>query len=285
MVWIRVLVDLLLILFGTVIVVGFLALKPTRMLTRLKPEDLGLPSHQVTFGTRDGKNLKGWLIPAEKSQGVIICCHGYPANKSDILPVVSFLYPDFTLFLFDFRAHGESQGFITTFGLREVWDLEAAIAYLKGAPTTKEKPIGIWGYSLGGAVGILTAARHPEIKALVSESAFANFPEMVTQYFKSLGPLKYIFSWLSRFLGKVLFRMDYIENSPEFHIGKVRAAVLFIHSRTDELIPISHARRLYQNANSPKELWEVGGTHTSLDQAYGSAYQTKVKAWFERYLR
>lgn len=96
------------------IVVGFLSLKPTRMPIVLRPEDLGLRSQQVTFRTRDGKDLKGWFIPSEKSQGTIICLHGYPANKSDVLPVVSFLYPDFALFLFDFRAHGESQGFITT---------------------------------------------------------------------------------------------------------------------------------------------------------------------------
>lgn len=163
--------------------------------------------------------------------------------------------------------------------------MEAAIEYLNGAPTAKEKPIGIWGYSLGGAVGILAAARNPEIKALVSDSAFANFPEMVTRNFKNLGPFKYIFSCFSRILGKVTFRMDYVENSPEFHIGKVRAPVLLIHSRTDEFIPINHARRLYQNANTPKELWEVSGTHTSLDQAYVSEYQTKVKVWFKRYLR
>lgn len=283
--WIRILIDIVLIILGTVIVVGFLSLKPPRMPITIKPDDMGLKYYQVIFRTRDGKNLNGWLIPSEKSRGIIICCHGYPANKSDILPTVDFLYPDFALFLFDFRAHGESGGFITTFGLREVWDLEAAIEYLESVPSTRGKPIGVWGYSLGGAVGILTAARNSEIKAIVSDSSFANFPEMVTQYFKNMGPFRYIFSYLSRLLGKVLFRMDYIENSPEFHVGKVKAPILLIHSRTDEFVPIDHARRIYQKANSPKELWEVDGTHTGMHEGYISEYQERVKNWFERYLK
>ena len=154
-----------------------------------------------------------------------------------------------------------------------------------GYPVAKSKPIGVWGYSLGGAVAILTAAGNPYVKALVSDSAFASFPEMVTRNFQNLGPFKYVFSFFSRFLGRVIFRMDYIKNSPERHIGKVQVPVLLIHSQTDELIPIAHARRLYQKANYPKELWEVGGTHTNLEQVYVSKYQAKVKGWFEKYLK
>lgn len=281
----RVLVDILLVVFGMVIVMGFRALKPARMPVLMSPEGLGLKSQAVTFRTSDGKDLKGWLIPSEKSRAVIICLHGYPANKSDILPVVRFLHPEFTLFLFDFRAHGESGGFITTFGLKEVLDVEAAIEYLKSVPSLREKPVGIWGYSLGGAVGILTAAKNPEIKTVVSDSAFANFPEMVTIHFKNMGPLKYVFSLFSRLLGRIVFRMDFMENSPEFHIKDVKAPILLIHSGTDEFIPFRHAQRLYRNANEPRELWKVGGTHTGVDQTELSGYQAKVSGWFRKYLK
>ncbi|MFH2069293.1 MAG: alpha/beta fold hydrolase [Candidatus Omnitrophota bacterium] len=274
---VRILIDVFLIILGTVVVTGFLSLKPKRMPVVLRPADLGLESRDVVFQTRDGKTLKGWFIPSEKAQGTIICCHGYPANKSDILPVVSFLSPEFNLLLFDFRAHGESGGFVTTFGAKEIWDLEAAVDYLKSEASAGTKPVGVWGYSLGGAVAILTAAGNPEIKAIVSDSAFANFPEMVTVNFQNLGPFKHIFSFFARLLGRVVFRMDYIKNSPEFHAGRVRAPVLLIHSRDDELVPVEHAQRLYRNANHPKELWEKGGTHTNLEHAYISTYEAKVK--------
>ncbi|MFH2067972.1 MAG: alpha/beta fold hydrolase [Candidatus Omnitrophota bacterium] len=283
--WARILIDIFLIILGTVLVTGFRSLKPKRMPIVIRPADLGLESRDVVFQTRDGKTLKGWFIPSKKARGTIIGCHGYPANKSDILPVISFLNPEFNLLLFDFRAHGESEGFITTFGLKEVWDLEAAIDYLKEDPDAKSKPVGVWGYSLGGAVAILTAAGNPHIKAVVSDSAFANFPEMVTVNFQNLGPLKYAFSFLSRLLSRVIFRMDYIRNSPEFHIGKVHVPVLLIHSPNDEFVPIDHARRLYRNANPPKELLETGGTHTSFEHARVDDYQTKTRNWFEKYLQ
>lgn len=75
---IRILLDLFLIVLGTVLVTGFLSLKPKRMPIILRPADLGLRSQEVIFQTRDGKTLKGWFISSEKARGTIIGCHGYP---------------------------------------------------------------------------------------------------------------------------------------------------------------------------------------------------------------
>jgi len=129
--WIRVLIDVVIIVCAITIIIGYRALRPTRMPILITPDALGLPYEKVEFFTEDGKKLSGWLIYSKKAQGVIICLHGYPANRSDILPFVEFLYPDFSLFLFDLRAYGESEGKITHFGLKEHLDVKAAIKYLR----------------------------------------------------------------------------------------------------------------------------------------------------------
>jgi len=282
--WIRILIDFFIIIFVLTLIVGARAIMPPRLGIYLTPKDIGLPYENIILKTIDGKKLKGWLIYSEKSKGIIICLHGYPANKSDILSVVEFLYPDFSLLLFDFRAHGESEGKVCYFGLKEYMDVKSAIDYIKSDKKTKNLKIGIWGYSFGGAVGIISASKYSDIKCVVSDSSFANFPDMVKNYYKNLGPLKYIFSSFSIFLGKYIFRSDFKLNSPENFISNVKCPILIIHSKNDEFVPFSHAQKLYERANQPKEIYVVEGSHTGLDRAYTDQYREKVKNFFKKYL-
>ncbi|MCM8832757.1 MAG: alpha/beta hydrolase [Candidatus Omnitrophica bacterium] len=282
--WIRILIDFLIIIFLLSLIIGVRAVMPPRLSIFLTPKDIGLPYENITLKTEDGKKLIGWLIYSEKSKGIIICLHGYPANKSDILPVVEFLYPEFSLLLFDFRAHGESQGKVCYFGLKEFLDVKSAIDFIKNNEKVKNLPIGIWGYSFGGAVGIISAAKYKDIKSLVTDSAFANFPDMVKNYYKNLGPLKYIFSSFSIFLGRHVFRSDFKLNSPENFISSLTCPILIIHSRNDDFVPFVHAEKLYEKANQPKEIYIVEGPHTGLDRAYTNEYREKVKNFFEKYL-
>ena len=282
--WIRILIDFFIIVFILTLIIGARAIMPPRLKIFLTPEDIGLPYKNIILETSDGKKLKGWLIYSEKSKGIIVCLHGYPANKSDILPVVEFLYPDFSLLLFDFRAHGESEGKVCYFGLKEFLDVKSGIDFIRSNIETKDLPIGIWGYSFGGAVGIISASKYGDIKCVVSDSAFANFPDMVKNYYKNLGPLKYIFSSFSIFLGRYVFRGDFKLNSPENFISNVKCPVLIIHSRNDEFVPFTHAQKLYERANHPKEIYIVEGPHTGLDRAYTEEYRKKVKSFFEKYL-
>jgi uncharacterized protein len=282
--WIRILIDAAIIVFVLTLFFGWRSLMPPRMPSYLIPSDFGLPFEDISLQTRDGLKLKGWFIPSEEGKGTIICLHGYPANKSDILTVVSFLYPDFSLLLFDFRAHGESGGKITHFGLKEYLDVESAIGFIKSRAGDRDEKIGVWGYSLGGAVGILAAARYDEIDAIVTDSAFANFPEMVTHYYKNMGPFRYVFSVLSRLLGRYVLRSDFVKNSPEYSIDRIKSPIFIIHSREDDLVPYEHAERLFRKAPEPKELMPVGGVHIGLDRALTGDYQDTVRDFFLRYL-
>ncbi|MCM8822835.1 MAG: alpha/beta fold hydrolase [Candidatus Omnitrophica bacterium] len=281
MLW-KILLDALIIIIAVTIILGYRAISPPRMPVLITPTDLGLPYEKVNFITEDEKNLSGWFIQSKEAKGVIICLHGYPANKSDILPFVEFLYPCFSLFLFDFRAHGESSGKITHFGLKEHLDVYAAIKWLRMNKKTKNANIGIWGYSLGGAVGIIAADGNNEIKALVTDSAFANFPEMVTNYYKNFGPLKYVFSGTSRILGRWVLRSDFSLNSPETRISGIKCPILIIHSEDDEFVPFQHAKRLFEKAPEPKELFITHGSHTAM--AGTTEYQKKVLNFFKKYI-
>ncbi|HCG77159.1 MAG: hypothetical protein COZ37_06140 [bacterium (Candidatus Ratteibacteria) CG_4_10_14_3_um_filter_41_18] len=280
--WVRIVVDLAIILAGLVLVTVYRALSPRHFPNSITPESFNLSYQAATFPATDGLLLSGWLLYSPKAMTTIICCHGYPANKSDILPAVSFLYPDFNLLLFDFRGHGDSPGRLVTFGLRESKDILGAVNYLKKQPGLKNLPIGIWGYSLGGAVALKSCTLTEEISAIVTDSTYADFPEMVIQYYGNFGPFKYLLGILPEFLGNLFLKGGLACLSPENIVSLVKIPLLIIHSGNDSFVPVTHAQRLYQRANQPKELLILPGEGHGVGLT--DEHQKKITAFFKKYL-
>ena len=76
--------------------------------------------------------------------------------------------------LFDFRYRGESEGDAQTLGVKESWDIQSAVDYLKERPDVDAERIGVQGGSLGAASAILAAAEKSEIKGVVAQIPFAS---------------------------------------------------------------------------------------------------------------
>src|SRR3989338_10866349 len=159
----------------------FTSIKPPKIRIDAKPGDFGLSYEEISFKSSDGLKLSGWFIAHNKSRDVIIVMHGYPANKADLLPVAMFLNKKYNVFLFDFRSFGQSEGKYTTAGFKEVKDLEGAIGFLK--EEKKIKNIGAFGFSLGGAVALMS--KNNEIKAIVADSSYASLDRMVEALYRN----------------------------------------------------------------------------------------------------
>lgn len=228
----------LLILVVMSLVGFYLAIRPLQFISHLDPQNLGLHFEKVVFETSDQVALSGWFIPAKSpTKKTIILLHGYPADKGNILPVMAFLHQHYNLFLFDFRYFGDSGGHYTTIGKDEVKDLLAAIKYLR---TRRIDQVGVWGFSLGGAVALMTAPLAPEMKAIVAESSYARLDWMATDYFK-IPLLKYPLKELTRYLGILVLGYDIRDVSPAEALAKISVPVLLIQSRNDNVIPHHHA--------------------------------------------
>lgn len=257
---------------------------PARYISPLTPADYGIKYERVNFNTSDGLSLAGWFIPtARKDAPAIIVCHGYPFDKGNILDLANFLYPDFNLFLFDFRGMGESSGKVTTVGYHETKDLEAAVGYLKKRGITE---IGAIGFSLGAAVIIL--ADSPEIKVIVSDSSFKDLDSVMNVIFKRIGPLRWIVVKLVRLWSRLFIGLDPSEISPLKAMEKLKTPVLFIHGQEDTEIPAAHTKELYDAGVSfgkDVELWIApGADHGQIYYLYPEEYSRRVKEFFNRFL-
>ncbi len=283
-------VAALLALFTLTAISWFFAtrlLHPSRQVACQTPADLLLESQRVEFASRDGICLRGWWIPAQYPRGTIVFSHGYSGDCTPDLEYAQWLNQvGYNLFYFDHRGHGTSDGGITTFGLCETQDLLGAIDYLR---TRGIERVGIMGFSMGGAIALLTAPLTDAIQCVVADCTFANLQTLFTH----LAPQAHIPRLLAPLSAMLLVasmsiqaRCNLFANSPEKSISKIAPRpVLLIQAGADELIPAAETARLYQAANKPKELWVVeGAQHRAADQVSRSEYERRITEFFERYL-
>lgn len=227
----------------------WLAVRPPRLTIPLSPEEYNLPVEEVTIRTTDGLKLSAWLLP-RPGVAAIILLHGYPAEKADMLRLAAALYPHFGALLVDLRYFGKSEGRATTLGFRERHDLKRAIDFLVERGFTH---IGVFGFSLGGAVGITTAAEDARILAVAAYAPFSDLKTLGYETYSTLWVLKYPLVELMIFWTRLFLGGDVTAPSPMTAAEALSTPVLLIHSRADEQISFRHAERLQQAlARNPK---------------------------------
>jgi fermentation-respiration switch protein FrsA (DUF1100 family) len=252
------------------------------------PGDVGpppsdLPIEPVTFAGGSGNRLSGWLIRGRPRTGAVLLLHGIRANRLQLLERARFLHKQgFTVLLFDFQAHGESEGRNITFGYLEAKDARAAFEILRRkAPAER---IGVIGLSLGGAAAVL--AELPA-DAMVLEAVFSSFARAVeNRMIMRLGPpgryLAPILTWQVK--PRLGFDPDALQ--PAERIARLRVPVLLIAGDMDLHASLDEARLLYARAQEPKELWIIpGASHVDFHDYAAEAYERRILAFLRPRLK
>jgi dipeptidyl aminopeptidase/acylaminoacyl peptidase len=233
----------------------YISVKPPKIVSSITPKDLGLRYEEVSFLTQDKVTLRGWLVRHPNAAGVktVVALHGYPADKGNILPVIAFLSERYNLLLFDFRYLGASEGRYSTIGANETRDLESAIDFLKSRGV---REIGVWGFSMGAAVALMAAPNIPEIKAVVSESSYAQLDLMAPLLFQ-FPLLRHPLAWLTGLWARLFLGINLKKVSPKDSAKNLKIPVLIVHSKRDNLIPFDHAKLLQEalKGNRKAEFW------------------------------
>ncbi|MBL7069283.1 MAG: alpha/beta hydrolase [Candidatus Omnitrophica bacterium] len=257
----------------------YLYTHPRRYITSVTPQDLNLNFEDLSLTTSDGIDLAAWLIPNKDSDAVIIVCHGYPADKGDVLQFASFLKDDYNLFFFDFRCMGKSGGTYSTIGDKERLDLAAAITYLKKRGFNK---IGAFGFSMGGAVIIMVNS--PDIKAAVTDSAFANLESLVHTAYGNLGWLRFPFVFFTKVHSRLFLNLDIKSVSSLKSMKELKFPILLIHAESDEIVSVDNALLLH-SANPESALWIIpGALHGQTYSIMPEEYENKILSFFKTHL-
>lgn len=259
----------------------YISIRPQKIISSTTPDKLGLRHEAVSFATKDGLELKGWFLPSQAGAGskTIILLHGYPADKGDILTAMSFLNKNYNLLFFDFRYLGQSEGNYSTAGAKEKEDLLAAILFLKSRGISK---VGVWGFSVGGAVALMTAPQTPEIKTVISESSYARLDLLALRLYP-IPLLKYPIGYLVRLWGIIILGIDIKNVAPAESAKALEIPTLIIHSTNDEVIPFEHGLLLKEalSNNSRAEFWFA---ENLVHGQFNPDYQKRVEAFLQKSL-
>ncbi len=253
----------------------------------ITPFETGIAWEDIHIPTaNEERPLVGWWFPRPETDRVLVGCAGYRGSKSDLIGIGSAMWrAGFNVLLFDYHGHGAGRGAPVTLAYRELHDFFAALDYAQRRVTHAR--IGVFGFSMGAAITILGAAQRPEVRAIMADSPFATHADVVShnvqrviripgQPFAAISD--YFLARSAGYRGRDVAPLRVIAQlAPR--------PLLLIHGTDDEMIPVSHAHRLYDAAREPKELWLApGANHCGAYFLDRPAYCQRVAAFFEQAL-
>jgi len=242
-----------------------------------------LPYEDVLINISGSKEqLHGWWVPAAspqatfsiiphepvqilKSPKVMLYLCGVGNNMGDynyLSRVAAFRQLGFSVLVFDYRGYGRSKGnFPSEPQVYE--DANAAWNYLRDVRNIPSKQILIYGESLGGAIALDLATKHPEAGGLIMQSSFTSMLEAINyKAFSKVLPVDLILTERFNSISK---------------IKSLQVPVLFIHGKDDPIVPSEMSQQLYNAAPEPKQLFLISGAeHVRIYQP-GQSYLKAIQ--------
>ncbi len=227
----------------------------------------------------DGLTISGQLYlhgRGDRTPYPTVCvCHGIPDKSPDPsdggYPLLAerICRHGFAVFIFNFRGTGASGGNLDIPGWTR--DLKAVIDYLYALPEVDRSRLSLLGFSGGAAVSVYVASQDKRVSSIVTCACPAEFnfllnaddPQSIIDHFHSIGAIRdegfppSTEKWFNGF--KLISPIRYVA-------GIAPRPLLLVHGSKDEMVEVSYAYKLYDNAEEPKQLIIVDGAGHRLRQ-------------------
>ncbi|HEX2915953.1 MAG TPA: alpha/beta hydrolase [Chloroflexia bacterium] len=194
------------------------------------PAKYGLNYQEVSFASSGQSNLtlRGWWVPKDGSQKALILVHGRDSNRTRLLPLSKSLSDSgYNLLYFDLQGQGQSDGDRYYFGQREKEDVTGAFAFVKSKGFSSSS-IGVLGWSMGGSATLLALPLEPELKVVVTDSAYADFEKVAYYRFsRDYGLPDFLLPGIFA-SGKLLYGLDMNQTRPEVALQQVEGRRIFL---------------------------------------------------------
>lgn len=230
-----------------------------------------LSTTSLSLQSADGVALSALLLEGS-DESLVIVVHPFAgsARTPAVICLAEDLAGEFDVLALDLRGHGRSGG-------RYRLDFESVVPDVRAAVDWAEaqgyRHIGLVGFSLGGAAGVIEQARYDNLDSLVTVGGPAT--EQMAGTFRP---------WMWSGVGRMVFGWFGVRIEGPSEPGPWPAEVawqvapvplLVVHGERDRVVPEEVSRALYAAAREPKAYLGVpDGGHAVLGER-----QAEVKDW------
>jgi len=231
----------------------------------------------------EGHILHGFYYPADRdgkpSGRIAFIVHGFRSEHNETAGQFYDYYTSrgIDIFCVDHASHGESEGELITYGVRESRDCLVWINYLVQSFGSDIK-ICLHGFSMGAATVLLMSDRCPaNVRFLIEDSGYCGFESLLG------GVLGKFYTPLC-LANRAVAGFDPADIDVRGRVKCSRLPMLFVHGRLDPTVPFSNAEELYSICKSEKaSLFVDDAKHVeSFYRAQGD-YSRAIDSFIERF--
>jgi pimeloyl-ACP methyl ester carboxylesterase len=203
-------------------------------------------AREIVLRSADGKQLHAWHVPgAAPGAPVVLYFGGNAEDVSWMIPEAKKRTPGVAWLLVNYRGYGGSEGSPS----EETISADALQWYDHAATELKPRGIAVFGRSLGSGAAVVVASQR-KVEAVVLVTPFDSLVEVAKRHYPFL-PVSLM----------LRHQFDSLGRAP-----RIAAPLLCIAAQRDEIIPSSHARKLYDAWGGEKRWLELEGAgHNSTD--------------------
>lgn len=252
--------------------VGFLAILPSLVMgpiinehisfsTLYEPSDFDLDATELTLKTSDGYDISAFEVEALDPKAVLIFISGIQGPSVTAYYGHARVFKDegYASILYDMRGHGKSSGDVICLGYLETKDTQAVVDYILTQERYKGVPIIVYGVSMGGAVAINSIGQIPELRGLVSISAYSSWEDVFEEQMLASGAPPFLTTMTKPFvklysLWKFGFETRDIYPKRQIQNLGTRPALL-LHSTEDSQVGYGNFERIMERAPGHVQTW------------------------------
>lgn len=202
-------------------------------------------AQEIVLKSPDGKQLHAWHVRAAPGAPLVVYFGGNAEDVSWMIPEAKKRTPGLGWLLVNYRGYGGSEGSPS----EDTITADALQWHDHAAAELKPRKIALFGRSLGSGAAVAVASQR-KVDAVVLVTPFDSLVEVAKRHYPFL-PVS----------AMLRHPFDSIARAP-----KIAAPLLCIAAQRDEVIPSSHARKLYDAWGGEKRWIELEGAgHNSTD--------------------
>lgn len=245
-----------------------------------EPSDIGQTGEEVIFNLPGRHTTPGWVITGNNPAGpTVLVLHGHRDFTHGAMRFVPMLAPfASSIVLFDWPGHGGCTAPWMTCGKREPSDV---LAVLQNLPDTiRNKPIVLFGYSLGAQIAIKTAGLHDgRFAGVMVDGPYRLWDTPVRLKLKHLHVPSFPFVQLA---GLCFWMAGLLRDFDRVRYAKnIQCPLLVLHGSEDRICPIHEGQAIADAAPNSTFVAVEGGRHNRLHEQAPEQYAKALQAFFQ----